>query len=262
MYVAGIDIGSATSKAVVMQGDTVVAAHMVETGPESRASAEAAISGALLRAGIERGDLRYVVATGYGRINVPFARKVLTEIACHAKGVHFLFPRARTILDMGGQDCKGIRVDLEGNHEAFAMNDKCAAGTGRFLEIMAAVLKVPLEQIGALSLEATEDTKISNVCTVFARSEVSRHLRRGVPKANILGGLHAATADRVFTLLKRVGIQADFVISGGIAKNIGVVRRVEEKVELPAHISEEPQIIGALGAALFAREGAESERGE
>jgi (R)-2-hydroxyacyl-CoA dehydratese activating ATPase len=134
------------------------------------------------------------------------------------------------------------------------MNDKCAAGTGRFLEIMAQMLKVPLEEIGPLSLEADEDLKISNVCVVFARSEVARHLRRGVSKARILGGLHASIADRVYGLLKRVGIEADFVISGGIGKNIGVVKRVEAKVGLPAHISENPQIIGALGAACFAWE--------
>jgi len=134
------------------------------------------------------------------------------------------------------------------------MNDKCAAGTGRFLEIMASLLKLPLPEIGPLSLTATEETQISNVCAVFARSEVSRHLRRGIPKEDILGGLHTATAERVFGLLKRVRIEADFVISGGIAKNIGVVKRLEAKVGLPACISEEPQIIGALGAALFAKE--------
>jgi predicted CoA-substrate-specific enzyme activase len=254
MYVAGIDIGSATTKAAILNEDKVVADHIIETGPESRESAEAVIAGVLAAGGIRRDDLEYLVATGYGRINVPFAQDVITEIACHAKGVHFLFPSARTILDMGGQDCKAIRVDDVGNHVGFAMNDKCAAGTGRFLEVMASILKVPLEEIGPLSLEATEDIEISSICTVFARSEVARHLRRGVPKANILGGLHAATTDRVFGLLKRVGIEADFVISGGIAKNTGVVKRIEARVGLPPHISEEPQIIGALGAALFARE--------
>jgi predicted CoA-substrate-specific enzyme activase len=232
----------------------VVSTRIIETGPDSRESAEAVLSGVLEGTGIAREDLKGLVATGYGRINVPFANDIVTEIACHAKGVHFLFPRARTILDMGGQDCKAIRVDAAGNHVGFAMNDKCAAGTGRFLEVMASLLRVPLAEIGPLSLEATEDIEISSVCTVFARSEVARHLRRGVPKANILGGLHAATADRVYSLLKRVGIEADFVISGGIGKNIGVVRRVEAKVGLSAHISSEPQIIGALGAALFARE--------
>ena len=253
MIVAGIDIGSATSKAAILNGDKILADPIIETGPESRGSAEKVMAEALKQSGLRLEELDYIVATGYGRINVPFAGAVVTEIACHAKGVNFLFPSARTILDMGGQDCKGIRVDAEGNHVAFAMNDKCAAGTGRFLEVMAALLRTPLTEIGPLSLQAAEETKISNICTVFARSEVSRHLRRGVPKADILAGLHAATADRVFGLLKRVGIEGDFVISGGIAKNIGVVKRVEAKVGLPALISEEPQIIGALGAAILAR---------
>ena len=203
---------------------------------------------------MKRDDLEYIVATGYGRINVPSADEIITEIACHAKGVNAVFPEARTILDMGGQDCKAIRVDHKGRHVGFAMNDKCAAGTGRFLDIMAQMLKVPLPEIGPLSLEAKEDIHISSVCVVFARSEVARHLRRGVSKADILGGLHASVADRVYGLLKRVGIEKDFVISGGIGKNIGVVKRVEARVGLPAYISDDPQIIGALGAASFARD--------
>jgi predicted CoA-substrate-specific enzyme activase len=254
MYVAGIDIGSATSKAVILKGDQTAAMYLLETGPESQGSAEEVLAGALRNGGLQREDLRYIVATGYGRINVPFADHIMTEIACHAKGIHSLFPKVRTLLDMGGQDCKAIRIDGEGNHAAFAMNDKCAAGTGRFMEVMAALLKVPLGEIGPLSLTAREEIKISNVCTVFARSEVTRHLRLGKPKADILGGVHAAMIERIFTLLKRVGMEADFAISGGIAKNIGVVRRLEAKAKLRAYISEEPQIIGALGAALFARE--------
>ena len=254
MHVSGIDIGSATSKAVILNNDKVVSYTIIETGPESQGSAESVMDETLKKTGLCLDDMKYIIATGYGRINVPFAAEVVTEIACHAKGVHFLFPRARTILDMGGQDCKAIRIDDRGNHVAFSMNDKCAAGTGRFLEIMAGLLKVPIDEIGPLSLQATEETKISNICTVFAKSEVSRYLRKGVSKANIFGGLHAATADRVYSLLKRIGIDADFVISGGIAKNIGVVKRVEAKVGMHANISEEPQYIGALGAALLARE--------
>ena len=260
MFVAGIDIGSATSKSVVLKGDEIVAAYITETGPESQESAEAAIAGSLGKIDLTIEDMEYIVATGYGRINVPFAGDIVTEIACHAKGVHYYFPNARTILDMGGQDCKAIQIDDKGNHVAFAMNDKCAAGTGRFLEIMAQLLRVPLSEIGPLSLEATEDIKISSMCAVFAKSEAARHLRQGVSKANILGGLHASIAERVYMLIKRVGIKPDFVISGGIAKNIGVVRRVEKKVGLPAYISWEPQIVGAVGAALFAREKAEGDR--
>jgi len=252
VYTAGIDIGSATSKAVILKDDQIVAYHMMETGPQSQASAEVVMDGVLAKSRVRLNDLAAVVATGYGRINVTFASGVISEIACHAKGVHFLFPKARTILDMGGQDCKAIRIDESGDHVDFTMNDKCAAGTGRFLEVMASLLRIPLDQIGPLSLQAKEDLKISNVCTVFARSEVSRHLRQGVPKADILGGIHAAQAERVYGLIKRVGIQPEFVISGGIAKNIGVVKRLEQKIGLRAFISEEPQIIGAIGAALFA----------
>jgi len=254
MHVAGIDIGSATSKMVILKDDRIVAAQVIETGPESKGSAEAVAAEALKMSGLRQADLRAVVATGYGRINVPFAGRIVTEIACHARGIHHRFPKVRTILDMGGQDCKAIRVDAEGNHVAFAMNDKCAAGTGRFMEVMAALLKVPLAEIGPLSLRAKEDIQISNVCAVFARSEATRHLRSGKPKADILGGLHAAIVERMFTLVKRVGIEADFAFSGGGAKNIGVVRRLEEKLKMPISIAEEPQIIGALGAAFFARD--------
>ena len=253
MYTVGIDIGSATSKAAMLNEEKLAAYHMIETGPESRKSAEAVMEGLLAQCHLSLKDIGGIVATGYGRINVPFASRIVTEIACHAKGVHFLFPSARTILDMGGQDCKAIRINPSGDHVSFTMNDKCAAGTGRFLEVMASLLKLPLAEIGPLSLEASEEIKISSVCTVFARSEVSRHLRRGASKADILGGIHAAQAERVFGLLRRVGIEADFVISGGIAKNIGVVKRLEAKMGMHAFIYEEPQIIGAIGAALFAR---------
>lgn len=253
MYTAGIDVGSATSKAVILEDSRIVAYHIMETGPASLASAEDVMEGVIAKSGLGMNDLQNIVATGYGRINVNFASQVVSEIACHAKGVNFLFPRARTILDMGGQDCKAIRINSRGDHVRFVMNDKCAAGTGRFLEIIADLLKTPLTEIGPLSLQAQQDLKISNVCTVFARSEVARHLRQGMSKAEILGGVHAAQAERTFGLIKRVGIENDFVISGGIAKNIGVVRRLEEKVGLPAFISEEPQIIGAIGAAIFAQ---------
>ena len=254
VYVAGIDIGSATSKATILADEGIVAENLIPTGPASRESADAAMAGALEHAGLTADDISVTVATGYGRINVPFADKVVTEIACHARGVHYLFPAARTVLDMGGQDCKAIRVDEAGHHVAFAMNDKCAAGTGRFFDVMSSVLKVPLMDLGPLALEAASEPAISSVCTVFARTEVTRLLRKGIPKADILGGLFEATSGRVVSLLKRVGIEADFVISGGVAKNIGMVRKIEEKVGLEACIADEPQTVGSLGASLFARE--------
>jgi predicted CoA-substrate-specific enzyme activase len=254
MYYAGIDIGSSTSKAVILKENKIIASNIIHTGPDSQNSANEAIKNALDITGLGIKDLKSIVATGYGRINVPFANGIKTEIACHAKGVHFIFPNARTVLDMGGQDCKAIKIDGSGNHVSFAMNDKCAAGTGRFLEIMSDLLKIPLDEIGPFSLQAAEDTRISNICTVFAKSEASRHLRRGVPKENILGGLHMATAERVISLLKRIDVESDFVISGGIAKNSGVVKRIEKMIGMTAFISEKPQIIGALGAALYSQE--------
>ena len=254
MYVAGIDIGSSTTKVVVLNQRHTVAARITETMPDSSEKAESIVAEAISGCGLGPKDLSYVVATGYGRVNVPFANRTVTEIACHAKGVHFVFPGARTVLDMGGQDCKAIRVDDKGNHQSFIMNDKCAAGTGRFLEVIARTIGVPLSELGPLSLQAKAPIRISSVCTVFARSEVVRSLRKGVPKADIAAGICEATAERVVTLLKRVGIEPEFVISGGIGKNDGVVKRVEAKLGIPAQIPPEPQIMGALGAALFARE--------
>ena len=157
---------------------------------------------------------------------------------------------------MGGQDCKAIRVDANGNHTNFAMNDKCAAGTGRFLEVMAETLGLPVDDIGELSLQSKNEARISSMCTVFARSEVNRLVRRGIEKKDILAGLHEAISTRVYGLLRKVGVEEDFVISGGIAMTIGVVRKIEEKVGLKALIPDDPQIVGALGAALIARENA------
>jgi len=253
-YVAGIDIGSATTKVVILTDHKIFASSLIPTGPDSAETATLAMNRALERTNLSLANIRFIVATGYGRIIVPFSHAILTEISCHAKGAHFIFPAARTILDMGGQDCKAIRLDEQGVQTNFAMNDKCAAGTGRFLEAMARTLNLPLESLGPLSLEAQQEVKISNMCAVFAKSEVSYLVRKGLSKNDILAGLHEAISERVHALLKRVGIEPLFVITGGIAKNIGVVRKLEEKVGLTAHIPPEPQLVGALGAALFATE--------
>jgi predicted CoA-substrate-specific enzyme activase len=255
MYVAGIDIGSSTTKVVVLNDRSMLASRITETMPDSSGTAEAVLAGALSGCDVGLKDISCVVATGYGRVNVPFANRTVTEIACHAKGVHSVFPRARTVLDMGGQDCKAIRVGGEGHHESFVMNDKCAAGTGRFLEVIARTIGVPLDELGPLSLHARNPMRISSVCTVFARSEVVHSLREGVSKADIAAGICDATVERVVTLLKRVGIEPELVISGGIGKNAGVVKRIEARLGFTARIAPEPQIMGALGAALFAREG-------
>jgi predicted CoA-substrate-specific enzyme activase len=252
MIFGGVDIGSLSADAVIMADGRIIAYSVLPTGGDSTGSAYHAMEAALEKTSFMLEEIAYTVSTGYGRVNVPFARENVTEISCHALGAHWLVPSTRTILDMGGQDCKAIRCDEQGRVVDFAMNEKCAAGTGRYLEIIADVLEMHLDEIGPRSLEATQDIGISSTCAVFARSEVLSLVRKGIPKNDVLGGVHEAIVRRVHSLLMRVGIERDFVITGGIAKNIGVVRRLERKMGLEAKISAEPQIVGALGAALFA----------
>ena len=254
MIVAGVDIGASTSKAMLLSGDQMLSHSIIATGAESANSARLAMEEALNHANLSLRDIGYIVATGYGRVIVPFAQETVTELSCHARGANWLFPSARTILDMGGQDCKAIRCDETGRLQNFMMNDKCAAGTGRFLELMARVLGLSLEELGELSLEATAEVRINSTCAVFAKSEVTSLIREGKDKREVLAGLHSAISARVFNLLRGVGIEPDLVITGGIGKNAGVVRKIEERVGLKALLPEEPQIVGALGAALFARD--------
>ncbi len=255
MIAAGIDIGSRATKAVLLNQAAVLSSVIMDTGPESARTSEAAMQALLQRAGVSLGDVEYTVATGYGRILVPFADENVSEISCHARGVNHCFPTVRTILDMGGQDCKAIRCDEKGTVVNFIMNDKCAGGTGRFLEIIAEVLEVPLSEIGEAALGSHHDIPFNTICAVFAKSEAISCLRRGVPRGDILSGLHEAIATRSRNLLKRVGIEKDFSISGGIAKNRGLVQKLAEKVGLEPLLAGDPQLMGALGAALFAREG-------
>jgi len=238
-----------------LQDSKILAYSIIPTGAESAGSAQRAMDKALSQVNsISWPDIGWIVATGYGRVIVTFARETVTELSCHVRGANWLFPSVRTVLDMGGQDCKAIRCDEGGRLLNFVMNDKCAAGTGRFLEVMARVMELPLEDIGKLSLQAKEEIRITSTCAVFGKSEVASLLRQGRDKADILAGLHAAIVNRVHTLLRRVDVKPDFAITGGIAKNTGVVQRLEERVGLKALLPEEPQIVGALGAALFARD--------
>lgn len=254
MIVAGVDVGSRTTCALILGDGGIMSFSLISTGPQSAKTSRKAMKEALTIGNLTFDDIGYIVATGYGRVLVPFANEIITEISCHAKGANWYFPTVRTVLDMGGQDCKAIKVDGIGNHVNFAMNDKCAAGTGRFLEVMAEALRLPLEDIGELSLQSENEVRVSSTCTVFAKSEVVSLMRRGIEKSDILAGLHEAIATRVYGLLRQVRIEGDFAITGGIAKNIGVVRKLEEKVGLKALIPEEPQIVGALGAALIAKD--------
>lgn len=262
MITAGVDIGSLSADVVILEDNEILGYSVIRTGPDSAQTAQAAMDVALEDAGSKGNDLKiedmdYIVSTGYGRVIVPFAQKNITEISCHAKGANWFFPGVRTILDMGGQDCKAIKCDETGKVKKFHMNDKCAAGTGRSMEVMADLLNIKLEEIGPLSLQIKEGHEvpvISTICVIFAKSEVLSLVRKGLPVENVLAGLCEATAKRVKTQINVVGAEDEFVISGGIAKNKGVVERVEELVSMKAQICFEPQIVGALGAAVFARE--------
>jgi len=252
---AGVDVGSVSSQALVLTDNDIFCYSNVHTGSSSPDSAHKAMNMALEGTGIKVEDIQFTVGTGYGRVNVPFANKTITEISCHARGAHWLFPSGRTILDMGGQDCKAIHCDEKGRLTQFLMNDKCAAGSGRSMEILGELLSVPVEDIGPRSLDIKkEPPTVSSTCVVFAKSEALSLLRGGVPLNEVIAAYCDALAHRVYTLVSRIGMEEDFVISGGIAKNLGVVRRLEKLFGVKAHISFEPQIIGALGAALFARE--------
>jgi (R)-2-hydroxyacyl-CoA dehydratese activating ATPase len=251
-YFAGIDIGSTMTKVVIL-GDRVVAVLIGPTGAEHRKLANKVMEEALVQARLRFEDLAYIVATGYGRINVPFADKQVTEITCHARGIHSLLPTVKTVVDIGGQDSKGIKIK-DGKVTSFVMNDKCAAGTGRFLEIIADSLGVPLEKLGEISLSAERATPISSTCTVFAEHEVISQLATGEPVASLIAGIHESVATRVFALVQKLKVEQDVAITGGGAKNIGLVKALEAKFGCPVLVPPEPLITGALGAALIGKE--------
>ncbi|MBN2239119.1 MAG: 2-hydroxyglutaryl-CoA dehydratase [Dehalococcoidales bacterium] len=254
-YYAGIDIGSRMTKVVIMDDD-LLATHIVFTSPEQRKLANVVMNEALNKAGISFADLSFVVATGYGRINVPFADKQVTEITCHARGTGYFLPTVRTIIDVGGQDSKGIKLE-NGRPVDFVMNDKCAAGTGRFIEIMAEGLGVKLEEVGELSLKAEKKSSISSTCTVFAEQEAVDALSHGIPVEEILAGLMDAIATRVFRMVNRLKIEKDVAFTGGGARNIGLVKALEDKFGFPVLVPQEPLITGAVGAALMGKDSVE-----
>ena len=254
MPFAGIDIGSTMTKVVIVdEKEEVLASVIGPTGAEHRHLALTVMDEAVGKVGLSVEALDFIVATGYGRINVPFADKQITEITCHAKGIRAVFPTTRVIIDIGGQDSKGIKLDAEGKVANFIMNDKCAAGTGRFLEVIAETLGVKLTDMGAISLTAESYVKISNTCTVFAEHEVTSRLSEGASIPEIVAGLHMAIAGRVVNMVRHLGIEKDLVVTGGGAKNIGLVKAIEEKVGFPVLVPPEPFITGALGAALIGK---------
>jgi benzoyl-CoA reductase subunit A len=256
LITAGVDVGSVSSQAVVVVDGDLYGFSSMRTGSDSPESAQKAMNWALEGTGMTLDDIGFVVGTGYGRVNVPFSNKAITEIACHARGANYMYGSSvRTVLDMGGQDCKVIRCDERGKVTAFAMNDKCAAGTGRGMEVFADLLAIPIEEVGELSLQVEEEPPpVSCTCVVFAKSEATSLLREGWPKSKVLAAYCSAMAHRVVTLLEQVGIEKEFAITGGIAKNIGVVSRLQSETGVTAlKTSTDTQIAGALGGALFAQ---------
>jgi predicted CoA-substrate-specific enzyme activase len=252
-YFAGIDVGSLTTEVVILDREKDMSSYAIgATGANVAEAVEQTLGQALSLAGLNRDQLSFIVATGYGRVTIPFADRKITEISCHAVGAHHLFPDTETVIDIGGQDSKVIRIDGNGKVVDFTMNDKCAAGTGRFLEVMAGTFQVPINDFGALSLKAEREISISSICTVFAESEVISLIARNEPPEDIIRGLHRSVVNRVWSMVQTVGVHGAVTMSGGVAKNPGVVGLLEENLKKPIHIHTEPQIIGALGAALLA----------
>lgn len=252
-YFAGIDVGSTMTKAVILNNG-IIASVIGPTGPEQRRLANKVMEEALVQAGISFPAITFVVSTGYGRINVPFADKQFTEITCHAKGIVSLFPQARTIIDIGGQDVKGIQMDGTGKVLDFVMNDKCAAGSGRFIEVIADALGVPLNQVGDLSLRSETPAKISNICTIWAQQEVASSLAQGIPISDLLAGVHQSLADRICRMVSRLKVEDAVIVTGGGGKNRGLLKALSQQLGRDVLVPEEPLITGALGAALLGKE--------
>lgn len=268
MPVAGVDIGSLTAKAVIIDNNPhegerphAIARSLVLTGHNSRLAGRRAFDLALEEARLAEGDVARVVATGYGRLAAGFATDTVTEITCHARGAHFTQPDARTVIDLGGQDSKAIALDESGRVVDFVMNDKCSAGTGRFLEVMAIALEIDLDDLGPLSLESTSPASISSVCTVFAESEVISRVAEGASKMDIVAGIHQAIASRIYAMAVRVPVRERVVMTGGVAHNVGVLRALEKRFATDILVPETPQHMGAIGAAIIAAERAEKEDG-
>ena len=259
---AGVDVGSVGSKAVIMADGKIYSWSVMRTGSNSSDSAKKVMDWAMEGTSLELSDFNYIVGTGYGRVNVPMANRAITEIACHAKGANYIWgPTVRTVLDVGGQDVKAIRCDERGKVVSFLMNDKCAAGTGRGMEVIADLLKIPIEEVGKVSLSVNKEPKpVSSTCVVFAKTEAVGLLRKGWSKEKVLAAYMRAMAIRMSELIEKVGCERDFVITGGQSKNIGIVNRVENILgmkRLPVPNLEEtgldPVSAGAIGAALFAK---------
>ena len=253
MFFAGIDIGSTITKLVIKNEKEIISTLIRPTGAEHRRMAHKAILETLQKVNLGFEEVDYIIATGYGRINVPFADDQVSEITCHMRGVNSIFPGVKTIIDIGGQDSKGIKVE-NGRMKNFIMNDKCAAGTGRFLEIIADTLGVALEDIGEISLRSKKPAEVSKTCTIFAEQEILLRLSEGCAIEDILAGLHKAFANRIYTMVGKIKIEKEVALTGGGAKNAGLRKWLEDKIGYPVLVAQEPLLTGALGAAVIAQE--------
>jgi predicted CoA-substrate-specific enzyme activase len=253
MITVGIDVGSITAKAVAVKDGKLIGDQVILTGYNARNAGQTIFENIIEQLGLKPSAIEKIIATGYGRKSVSVADKSVTEITCHALGAHHLNPAVRSVIDIGGQDSKVIALDETGNVRDFAMNDKCAAGTGRFLEVMARALEVDLDDFGNFSLRAEQAAKISSLCTVFAESEVISLISMGERRANIIAGIHESIAARVFAMANRVGLKKPVMMTGGVAKNIGVIKALEKKIGDKIEVSPKAQVTGAIGAALLAQ---------
>jgi predicted CoA-substrate-specific enzyme activase len=257
MAVVGIDLGSQSTKVVILEADRILAAVILKTGESGESEARQAMEEALRQVRLKLEDMKNVVSTGIGRMSVPFARKQRSIVGCLARGASFLYPQARTVLDAGADTSTAIRLSADGTVEDSAINERCAASGGVFLDAISRMLRVPLAELGAESLKATHAQPLSSTCAVFAESEVVSLVHRSpsVPIANILAGIHESVANRLFGLAHRVGMPSEVMMSGGVSRNSGIIRAMEAKMGKTVLVPDEPQIVGALGAALFAQEG-------
>jgi predicted CoA-substrate-specific enzyme activase len=254
LFFAGIDIGSTMSKAAVVDAEGVMRGYVVgPTGAEHRRRANKVMEDVLAKSGVGLDEIAYIISTGYGRVNVPFADKQVTELTCHARGVAALFPDVRTAIDIGGQDAKVLKIK-NGKLTDFLTNDKCAAGTGRFLEVAAETLGLELNEMGRISLQTDTPVKINSLCTIFAQQEIIARLSEGEPLPDILAGVYIAIATRVVKLARQLKVEPPVVFTGGVAKNGGMVKAIETVLGMPVSIPPEPLITGCLGAAILARD--------
>ncbi len=252
--VAGCDVGSLTSKVVIMKDGKIIGKNIIKSKPRPQDSAEVAMKGALLEAKISKKEIEYCVGTGYGREKIPFVNEVVSEISCHGKGAKWLLPSAQTIIDIGGQDCKTMKLDKDGQVDRFTTNDKCASGTGRFLEVMAMVLGVDIDELGKHTKKSKSPITLSSTCTVWAQADVIKYINSGIAIEDIGAGINTAMAARVAILVNAVKPEGDVLMTGGVAKNVGVVSILEKitGIKIKKTRKADPQIAGAIGAALIA----------